>query len=447
MRSPVVTLGFLAMAATCPAQTTDWMQIKPTSSPPARNGHAMAYDSARQRTVLFGGNPGQLNDTWEYDGNNWTRMSPKTSPPGRFIHAMAYDSRRGRTVLFGGAGSTNPRFNDTWEWDGVNWTQIKTANSPSPRGGHAMAYNFITGRTVLMGGTTTGACSLILAGTWEYDGKNWAQISTTTAPAARARYGMAPHGVLQRTLVFGGLQQGNCTKLNDTWDWDGKVWKKFSPTTSPPVRGHFAMVDDAFRGRTVLFGGTPRNTVGNQTWEWNGQKWARIMTKTLPPRTYAHAMAYDSVRHQVVLFAGNGNAANTWEYGLPRTLTASPATISIANGGTQTLTLNSGTGLGNKLYWIFGSMSGTTPGINLLGVNIPLNPDAYTDIAIGAVNSTVFTNFKRTLSATGTATASLIIPAKQPIPAGFRLYHAYVVYDGTTGQFFTASNPVSVEFK
>ncbi len=63
------------------------------------------------------------------------------------------------------------------------------------------------------------------------------------------------------------------------------------------------------------------------------------------------------------------------------------------------------------------------------------------------VNSKEFTKFKGTLSATGTATASLNVPAKLPIPTGFKLYHAYVVYDGTTGQIFTSSNPVPVEFK
>jgi hypothetical protein len=59
----------------------------------------------------------------------------------------------------------------------------------------------------------------------------------------------------------------------------------------------------------------------------------------------------------------------------------------------------------------------------------------------------VFTKFRGTLSATGTATASLNVPANLGIPKGFKLYHAYLVYDGTTGQIFTSSNPVSVEFK
>ena len=53
MRSLIVILGCLTVATTGPAQ--DWTQIKPSTSPSARSDHAMAYDSARQRTVLFGG--------------------------------------------------------------------------------------------------------------------------------------------------------------------------------------------------------------------------------------------------------------------------------------------------------------------------------------------------------------------------------------------------------
>ena len=73
--------------------------------------------------------------------------------------------------------------------------------------------------------------------------------------------------------------------------------------------------------------------------------------------------------------------------------------------------------------------------------------DIYMTIALGAVNTTVFTKFMGPLSATGTATASINVQANLGIPKGFKLYHAYIVYDGITGQVFTSSNPVSVEFK
>ena len=47
----------------------------------------------------------------------------RSSPDARSQHAMAYDSRRGVTVLFGGVRYySESAFDDTWEWDGESWT-------------------------------------------------------------------------------------------------------------------------------------------------------------------------------------------------------------------------------------------------------------------------------------------------------------------------------------
>ncbi|MBK8232988.1 MAG: hypothetical protein IPK72_20990 [Candidatus Eisenbacteria bacterium] len=100
-----------------PAQTAWEMRVWN-----ARQGHALAYDSARGRTVLFGGVEvsSYVSDTWEWDGSNWTRQNPAVSPPARSGHALAYDSARGRTVLFGGfyaVAGNGSYLSDTWEWD------------------------------------------------------------------------------------------------------------------------------------------------------------------------------------------------------------------------------------------------------------------------------------------------------------------------------------------
>ncbi len=85
-----------------------WARRPTVSAPPARADHAMAYDPARQRTVLFGGRvaPTGADDTWEWDGTAWTRLFPTESPPPTYDHAMAYDSARQRMVVFSGS--------DTW---------------------------------------------------------------------------------------------------------------------------------------------------------------------------------------------------------------------------------------------------------------------------------------------------------------------------------------------
>lgn len=115
----------------------DWRQSTPAASPPGRGGSSMAFDSARAVTVLFGGHNGppmgpRLADTWEWDGTTWTHRIPLTSPPARLGFAMAYDSARAVTVVFGGAGDAGP-LGDTWEWDGSAWTQPQ-APSPARQG-------------------------------------------------------------------------------------------------------------------------------------------------------------------------------------------------------------------------------------------------------------------------------------------------------------------------
>ena len=86
--------------------------LKSNSGPSPRYYHALAYDSARGVTVLFGGYDigGDNGETWEWDGTSWTLRS-STGPSRRELHAMAYDSARGVTVLFGG----NRGGGETWE--------------------------------------------------------------------------------------------------------------------------------------------------------------------------------------------------------------------------------------------------------------------------------------------------------------------------------------------
>ncbi|HKQ97094.1 MAG TPA: kelch repeat-containing protein, partial [Candidatus Polarisedimenticolia bacterium] len=68
-----------------------------------RNAHAMAYDSARERVVLFGGADAERvrNDTWEWDGVAWTQVAA-TGPPPRTFPSMVYDETRRVALLFGG---------------------------------------------------------------------------------------------------------------------------------------------------------------------------------------------------------------------------------------------------------------------------------------------------------------------------------------------------------
>jgi hypothetical protein len=89
---------------------------------PPELAHATLIFNGR-RCVLFGGAsaPGSgarvFGMTWEWDGRHWTARQDM-GPGPRHLHAMAFDSARQRGVLFGGASdlaSPPATHGDTWE--------------------------------------------------------------------------------------------------------------------------------------------------------------------------------------------------------------------------------------------------------------------------------------------------------------------------------------------
>ena len=138
-----------------------WTKRHPAPSPPARSYYATAYDARADRLILYGGenvNHGDyFADTWAYSfgTNRWTQMRPKESPPARDYSVMAYDSVRDRILLFGGADSTETPFDDLWAYDldRDTWSQLKpTGPKPTARAWHAMAFDKEAGVLVLFGG-------------------------------------------------------------------------------------------------------------------------------------------------------------------------------------------------------------------------------------------------------------------------------------------------------
>jgi hypothetical protein len=198
---------------------SNWIYVATPNYALAAN--AAAYDAARGQTVFFGGaypwwSSSWSGTTWTWNGLTLAQLSPPSSPSARALHAMAYDSTRQRVVLFGGCvGATSPSsLGDTWEWDGQNWSQSNPPVSPTPRRGHAMAYDSVRQRVVLFGGASS-APSVYHDDTWEWDGTNWALVSVAARPPGRWGHAMAYDESMNRMVVFGGtFDQG---PLNDTW--------------------------------------------------------------------------------------------------------------------------------------------------------------------------------------------------------------------------------------
>ncbi len=110
--------------------------------------------------------------------------------------------------------------------------------------------------------------------------------------------------------------------------------------------------------------------------------------------------------------------------------------------------MDAGTANASRLYWVFGSITGTSPGVTLASsvgsVHIPLNPDFYTDITIGFANSAILAKTRGALDTAGKGSATLNVPKITNSSAiGVKFYHAYLVYDANNN-FYLASNPVEL---
>jgi len=125
--------------------TYTWTERSKGVKPDKRYSYSMAYDSVNNKVVLFGGDKGNDNradDTWIYDvsSDTWTQKNPSTKPSAREGHAMVYDSANNKIILFGGYDS-NGNDDETWVYDlaADTWTKKSPSAKPSARVMHTMA--------------------------------------------------------------------------------------------------------------------------------------------------------------------------------------------------------------------------------------------------------------------------------------------------------------------
>ncbi|MFC1994745.1 kelch repeat-containing protein [Chloroflexota bacterium] len=311
----VIPVELVIQPVAVPSVVTDWTQVTTAHAPSARTFPLLAFDSSRNRTVLFGGYDGANRaDTWEYDGADWTEITTTHSPGAITYSAVTFDSSRNRVVLFGGMRGSSV-LNETWEYDGSDWTQIATSHTPGVRAFHSLCFDSSRNKVVLFGGTDGGSS---FSDTWEYDGTDWIQVTTSHSPSGRYKNALAFDSSRNKVVLFGG---NDGPDLSDTWEYDGTDWTQIAPSHSPSARtSHASMAFDGSRNRVVLFGGAygpqPYSRLGD-TWEYDGTDWTEIIPSHSPTARHLHAMAFDSGRSRAVLFGGYdgyGRCADTWEY-------------------------------------------------------------------------------------------------------------------------------------
>jgi hypothetical protein len=116
-------------------------------------------------------------------------------------------------------------------------------------------------------------------------------------------------------------------------------------------------------------------------------------------------------------------------------------TVSASAGGSVDLFLENPSVHGGREYVILGSMTGTSPGIPVGSVVLPIHFDIVTQTMIPMIHTSTFDQFHGNLDPKGRAMATLNTPAGlDPGTVGVELYFAYFVMNPED----LASNPASV---
>jgi hypothetical protein len=334
----------------------------------------MVYDSRRHVSVLFGGYTTNRVTTYlfthRYDGTSWVYEDLPLSSPlplFRLAPALTFDTARGRTLMFGGFDGPIG-FDDLWEYDGTFWYPIpKSGPWPRAAASNPMCYDPYRGRTIMLGASlTVGRWE-----TWEWTGSAWQRGSDLAGAGGSAVTRMVFDIARNRAFVY---TQSDSDIYERVFEFTPGataaqgVWHSVPIAGSPyPTHLGSSLVYDPLRQQIFRIAGRLVNDIYSyeaQTFVWSValSKWAQISITSdgLPVRGGA-AGVYDTARDRLVLYGGfrvynsGANATtytDTWEYrqDSPGFLTL-PASATV-DGGQTAIFAAALIGEGNSLQWL-----------------------------------------------------------------------------------------------
>jgi hypothetical protein len=127
-------------------------------------------------------------------------------------------------------------------------------------------------------------------------------------------------------------------------------------------------------------------------------------------------------------------------------LLAEPAGVSISAGGAQSLELAAPPQHAGSFYWIFGSASGTEPGLPAGAFTLPLNVDAYFLYTLASPNQPPLSGSLGVLDASSFASAGFSLPpGLSGDLVGLSLHHAFAAFS-SSGEALYVGGPARVDF-
>jgi len=341
------------------AETFTWSILQPAAKDPTpREDHAMAFDRARHRLLVFGGyDDGAidfLDETWAYRlgrPGGWQAVTPAgDAPPGRAKPGMDFDPMFDRLVMFGGSGIGDTDYDDLWFLTfspSPAWKPVSPAGAerPAGRSGGSFVYDARARRMLLFGGRTADGD---LDDLWQLSlgqAPAWERIAPADPkPTGRSLQATAYDSLGTQMIVFGGHDGAY---RNDVWVLraDPKPrWVQLQPAGTPPSpRAGATMVLDAARRRALVFGGWDGAHILNDTWMLTldpKPSWTLLETGGVaPPPRVDHAAVFDPEGRRMLVFGGFDQATRrfgeVWQLAIAEPAQPVVASKSKGKGKTQ----------------------------------------------------------------------------------------------------------------
>jgi hypothetical protein len=263
-----VTLERTLFGGTSVWQSGRWSPQQPVHRPLARSLATMSFDASRSEFVLYGGQGSvptvptfeHLSDTWTWTHGDWQERTP-VHVPSLFAPVSAYDTARQRVVLFGWDPGTysGDGHSQTWEWNGNDW--LRRPSGPElDRLDPGLAFDPNSNSIILFGGFNQSRGKF--DDTWLLGPDGWHQKTLNSSPPARLRAPMGFDPKLGKLLLTGS------DGLRNVWTWDGARWAKLQ-ATSPFLAAPLLEDDHAGRLLGVVAAGASVQTV----WAWTRSEW------------------------------------------------------------------------------------------------------------------------------------------------------------------------------
>lgn len=294
-------LGIIVFTLTGVASAQQWTRDQPG---PDMQRRQLVFDAARNQALLLGdpewADPG-AEFAWRYRAGSWSPLRTAHTPPlvnnptqqHPYWYHCAYDPTRQRVVLV----TQEHQSPQTWEFDGSDWAQVTTATSLLGRSSSAMAYDGSRQRMVLFGGWSQYG---LLYDLWEYDGVDWQARGAVNPPPVRYAHSLAYDAARSCLVMFGGIQGTYpSTYLTDTWELHGSTWTQVPTTSNPPWNSQLVWHDGLQRVAT---------TQGDTVWSFDGVDWTAL--PAAPAGTVGGSLlTYDSSGDRLLLV---GHDTLTW---------------------------------------------------------------------------------------------------------------------------------------